>query len=273
MLRTLNCREAVSGGSNSSRPDDKCRQSDAVPKPRTPKSRWTRRLRVLAAVGLAGLTLGAVFWLIVHHIPRWYQPVYVAEAELDQVRADAVRSYNQFGDGVAHRKTFDLTLDEREVSQWIAARERIWPEAGAWLPPWVQEPVVCFREGHMIVAARVTLGGSELIAAAHLSLAVGTDEMIIVRLERMTAGSLPIPVGALAQPLARLLRLEGRDLDLLPSPVADTVQTFRESEPVAVLSTGLRRANRFIWENGRRPYRLAGVKIDQGKLTLSIEPL
>ena len=108
---------------------------------------------------------------------------------------------------------------------------------------------------------------------AHLVIELGSDDILVVRLDRVTAGSLPVPLRTLAGPLARLLRLDGRDLDTLPAPIADAAQYFRGSEPMAVLSQGVRRANRFIWENGRRPYRIAEIQIGEGKLTLTIEPL
>ena len=232
-----------------------------------------RITRVLIGLALAVLVAGGGLWLVVHHVPEWYAPVYVPEVRMNQVRADAVHSYNRFGNAVVRRGTFDFTLDDRAVSEWIAARERIWPESGDWLPEWVSEPVVRFRDGHILVGARLDFGDRQLIAGARLTVELGSDDILVVRLERVTAGSLPLPLGALAGPLTRLLRLEDHDLDFLPGPVADAAQYFRESEPVAALSRGVRRANRFIWENGRRPYRIQTIEITDGKLTLTIEPL
>lgn len=228
----------------------------------------------MAAGGaLAAIVALAACWMVVHHIPGWYEPVDVPEARLDEIRANATRCYNRFGDGVVRRKRFALTLDERQVSEWIIARQRIWPESGAWVPIWVDDPIVRFRDGQVIVGVRVDVDGLQCIAGAHLTIELGSNDILVVRLERLTVGSLPVPLGALAGPLARLLRMEGHDLDFLPIPVADAAQYFRESEPAVVLSEGVRRANRFIWGNGRRPYRIADMEIGNGKLKLTIEPL
>jgi len=244
-----------------------------VSRQRRKKPGRKRVLRALIGLAVAILVVGGGLWMVVHHVPGWYKPVYVPEAQIDQVRTDAVRNYSRFGDGLVRHNTFAFTLDERQVSEWITAREHIWPESGDWLPAWVKEPVVSFRDGHILVGARLDFDGHQLIAGAYLTIELGSDDILVVRLDRVVAGSLPLPLSALGGPLAQLLRLEGRDLDFLPESVADTAEYFRESEPVSVLSKGIRRANRFIWENGRRPYRIDAIKIADGKLTLTIEPL
>ncbi len=253
--------------------DDNCRQNAIVTKQRQKGTRRRWIVRTLFGVAVAMVAGLGVLCMVVHHVPGWYQSVYVPEVRLDEVRADATRSYSRFGDGLARRKTFEFTLDEHQVSEWIAARERIWPESGGWVPPWVNDPLVRFQEQRILVGARVDLDGHQLIAGAYLSIEVGSDDILVVRLERVTVGSLPVPLGLLARPLARLLRMEGHDLDFVPAPLADTAQYFRDSEAAAALSEGVRRANRFIWENGRRPYRIEDIRIGDGKLTLTIEPL
>ncbi len=242
-------------------------------KPQSIRKKRKRITRLLLGAALLLFGLAGTLWLMVHRTPGWYAPAYVPEVRLDEVRADATRAYNRFGDGLVRRQPFDLVLDERQVSEWIAARERIWPESGGWVPGWVNDPIVRFRDGHILVAARLDLDGRQFIAGAHLRVEVGQDDILVVRLDRVTAGSLPVPLGALAGPLGRLLRLEGRDLDFLPAPVADAARFFRQSEPSAALTRGIRRANRFIWENGHRPYRIAALRIAEGKLTLTIAPL
>ena len=238
---------------------------------RRKKTGRRRIIRLLIGIAVAALAAAGGLWLVVHHVPGWYEPLYVPEARMDQVRADAVRSYDRFGNALVRRRTFEFALDDHQVSEWIAARERIWPESGKWVPDWLNEPVVSFRDGHILVGGRLDLDGHQLIAGAQLTVDLGSDDILVVSLERVTAGSLPLPLGALSGPLGRLLRLEGHDLDFLPEPLADAAQYFRESEPVAALSEGVRRANRFIWENGRRPYRIAALEIADGKLTLTIE--
>jgi hypothetical protein len=229
--------------------------------------------RILVTAAVVTLLAAAVLWLMVHHIPRWYQPAYVEESRLGRVRADAVSTYNRIGDAIARRKLFTLTIEDRRVSEWIAARERIWPGSGEWVPQWMPEPMVRFREGRIVVGARIDMEGHQFVAGAHLSVELGRDEILKLRLDRLTAGSLPLPVGVLARPMARLLRMEGQDLDYLPLPVAAVAQYFRESEPAKALSEGVRRANRFVWENGRRPFRIDAIQVRDGEIALTIEPL
>lgn len=234
-----------------------------------------RRRALWVAAGLVALvsTALAALWLAAHHIPSWYHPVYVPEHRLDEVRSDAARTFNRFGDGLVRRRPFTLVLDEHRIGEWIDARERIWPGSGAWVPSWLNDPVIRLHDGQLTVSARVELEGYQFIAVADLSVEIGSDDILIIRLERIAAGSLPLPVGLLGDPLTSLLRLEGLDLDYLPAPVAEAAEYFRESDPIATLSKGVRRANRFIWENGRRPYRIESLTFADGQLTLGVDPL
>ncbi|MCK4658825.1 MAG: hypothetical protein KAV82_04820, partial [Phycisphaerae bacterium] len=89
---------------------DESQQESNVSRQSKQKTRPKRLLWILLTVTLILVSAGAVLWLTVHHIPAWYKPVHVPEARMDEVRADAIRSYNRFGDGLVHRKTFDLTV-------------------------------------------------------------------------------------------------------------------------------------------------------------------
>lgn len=236
-----------------------------------PRRRWLRR--TLIACALLAPVVFCAFWLTLHHIPKWYDPVYVPEARLDDVRAEAANTYNAISEGIIRGREFDLVLDERRVTEWVSAGNRIWPGAANLIPGWLEDPVVTFRDGRIILGARVHKNDHEMIAGVHLTLDVTDDEMVVLRMARLTGGSLPVPARWLGAPISSLLRMDNQDADLLPTPVADLVRKFRESEPLKLLSEGIPRANRFIWENGRRPFRIAAVHSDSGMLTLTIDPL
>lgn len=227
---------------------------------------------VLSLILLGGL------WLLLHHIPAWYQPAYVTDARLGDVRASAADAFNLISERIAQGQSFEVALDERQVTEWISARERVWPASGGWLPAWLEDPVISFRHDRIILAARLNLEdrawlGGEWIGGVHLSVDLIEENMLVLRLRRITGGSLPVPSQWLAAPISSLLRMEDRDVGLLPSAAADLLRRMRDAEPLQLLSQGVRRANRFIWENGRRPFRIAGLRAADGKLTLTIDPL
>lgn len=125
-----------------------------------PSNRWQHWLVRIAAGTTIALIAGVVAgWLAFQHIPSWYAPPVVGEADLARVRASLPESYQTFTDRLAEGGTFEFELSARRINEWIAARGALWPDARDVLPVWLREPVVGFLPDRIVVAARYERGG------------------------------------------------------------------------------------------------------------------
>ena len=240
---------------------------------RTTGKRLKRRLLIgLAAfVGLAVVAC-VILWFCVAHVPGWYRPPQVPEAEYSQVRKSMLDTVSDFGDRLVAGKPFDVTLTDLEVSKWIAVRSEVWTESETWIPDFLQEPMVAFEPGRVILAARLNHQGWQAIVSAHLTFTVKTDE-IIVRMTQVAAGSAPVPVAWIAGRLEPVLSAAGQDVDAMPDVLADVVRCFRKQRGAEYLRTGVPVANRFRWQVSKRSFRIADLTLEPGRVRLRIEPL
>ncbi len=96
---------------------------------------------------------------------------------------------------------------------------------------------------------------------------------MVVRLEGLTCGALPVPLAMLGEPLDHLLLPERLDVEAMPDELASFVRKLRQAGGAALFTDGIRFKAPFIWKNGDRPYRIHDVLCGDGWLMLRIEPL
>jgi len=227
-----------------------------------------RGLLIATAVVIAAL---AGLWLAVERVPAWYAPIEVSQAELTRVRNSLPNTYQSLTDQVIAGSPFDFSLSERSLTEWVVARGELYPEARAWLPDWLRDPVVCFRDGRCVVGARVNYQGWQTILGIHLEFDVA-DDAITARVARLTAGSVPIPISRLSGPLADLLSEERLDITLLPDPIAEVVTRLRHEGVSHLIDEGVRWPNLFELRNGRRLIKLGAASAADGTLTVRVIP-
>ncbi len=238
---------------------------------RRAKSR--RRLRrLLFGAAAVMLAVAGTGWLALRHIPDWYQPVQVPEGRLQQVRDSLTDKFSEISAEMVAGATFEVFLTDQTVTEWVAARGAIWPEADRWLPSWLTDPVVAFTPGRVVLGVHLNHDGWESIIGAHLAVGVEGQDLVL-RLEGVTAGALPVPLSTLAKPLDRLTHADRLDIDALPDELAEAVRTLRRHGALSTLARGHRGRGPFVWKNGDRPYRLRQVQIGDGWLKAVIEPL
>ena len=104
---------------------------DGPMKRRKPR-RWLRR--AAAGVLVAGCVVAGGLWLGLRHVPAWYRPVRVPPEQLQRVRDDLADKFREVSDRIVGGEPFEVTLTDRMVSQWIAARGQIWPDSQGWIP-------------------------------------------------------------------------------------------------------------------------------------------
>ena len=240
---------------------------------RTKRRRIKRWLLVSLALTVGLLGVVCVFlWLLLAHVPWWYRPPHIPEAEYTRIRNELLESVSDFGDQLVEGRPFELTLTDRQISEWVAARSEVWPEADEWIPDFVQDPVIVFEPGRLILAGRVDKSGWQAIASAHLTFDLAGDA-ITVRLAEASCGSCPLPVSLIADRLEPVLTAGGQDVDAMPDALADVVRFFRDQGAVEYLKHGVTVDNRFHWQVSKRWFRIRDLAIERGQLRMLVEPL
>lgn len=235
--------------------------------------RRRRRLRRVVLFLLAALLLTlAGSWLALRHIPNWYQPVQVANDQLQRVRDSLTDTFREVSDRIVAGEVFEIALTDQMVSEWVVARGQIWPDADEWLPAWLENPVVAFTSDRLVLGALLNRDGWQAIVGAHFSIRVQGDD-VVLRLEEVTAGVLPVPLASLASPLQKLIHSNRLDPEAMPDELARALVKLRDGPALSFLSQGQWMHGPLIWKNGDRPYYIRDIQIGDGWLKAKIEPL
>ncbi|GJM23634.1 MAG: hypothetical protein DHS20C16_00490 [Phycisphaerae bacterium] len=244
--------------------------TDSIPTRR--KRRWGRRIlwAFVALVTILAIT-AVVGWFAFQKIPSWYKPVRVASGDLTRIRNSLPNTYDSLNAKIQKGETFDFTLIDRTVSEWIVARAELYPDAEAWLPRWLRDPVVVFDDNRAIIGARVDYQGWRAIVGIHLTLDI-TNETITARITKVTAGALPVPLSQLVKPIEDFLKDEDLDVETMPDPAALVFKQLQKVGPAKALTDGLKWRNVFKAPNSPHVIKLRGASTANGELKIRIEP-
>jgi len=223
---------------------------------------------VLSAVGILAL------WLAFQHKPGWYRPAVLDEPTLRRARSESVATADQVSDRLVKREAFELTLTDRSVNEWLAALPELWPEARDAWPPELSQPAVRFGEGTVRLGVHFEYEGWRAIIGVSLSVGVSADgQSLTVKLNAASGGSLPAPRTLLDRILDPQLDRLSRRRDARGQPHDIWASSLAKVRSTADLYDGVTVRNRFIWFNGRRPFRIAAIEVGGGELRLRIEPM
>ncbi len=225
-----------------------------------------RIVRYTLIVALIGGTAACMtLWLIFQHKPAWYRP---APTDPDTLR-DIRMKVTEIADGISRRivagEAFELSFADDTITRWLAALPHVWPDAARAVPKQLSEHVIRFEPGAVRIGTLYVEGGWRAVLSAAVEIGVSDDNReITLKLREAHGGSLPIPSAILHRVLARLdagrersrSRKRGSGLD----------------DPTALLE-GTAVPNRFVWPNGRRPFRITELELTKGRIRLRIEPL
>lgn len=214
------------------------------------------QLTRFAVIVLAIASLLAVcLWLTVFRIPSYYRPPQVGPAEYQLVRDDLEAAYNDLNLAVQGSDAFDYVVEQDQLNRWIATRRQIWPGFQRYLPEKLQQPMVVFQDGRLVVSGLVPAAGFQSVLSLIFSLRAEPDHLTI-RLEGCRIGAMPVPRHAL-----------GRFLDRLESSSA----LPHGASPQELLE-GLTIPNRFEWRSGGRLIRFEQIDLKPGRLVVRIAP-
>lgn len=246
-----------------------------------PKRRLLRALERLVTWSLlvAPAVLVAL-WLTFQHKPGWYTPIVVDDAVAQRARREALALADYISDRMVQGQRFDVVLSKRSVNASLAALPRIWPDVVPALPPSVSAPAVHFGADEIDFGVLYDKHGWRAIVSVAFSARVSKDGRFLrFQARGFHGGSLPIPRAILDRLLAPLLAdsVEGRGPrsrgDDREAAVPTLGDALRQLGSVDDLFTGVRVRNRFTWPNGRRVFRIESITLDDGQLTLRVEPL
>ena len=168
---------------------------------------------------------------------------------------EAMRVVDRVGDQLVDRKPFEVALSANQLNIWLSGLAQIWPDAARRMPREIMEPFVAFEAGALRTAARLESGGWRAIVSSDYEVELSGDRKnLIVRLKSARCGGVPMPRFVIESILQPFLNEVGK-------------------KSVDQWHNGAMFENRFVWPNGRRPFRIGELTIEPGNIRLRIEPL
>jgi hypothetical protein len=214
------------------------------------------------------LLLAVAIWLAAQHKPRWYRPPVLDEQGLRRARVDAVNAADGIGDRLAERTSFEVTLTDESINQWLAAWPTTDPESYGAVPPEIQSLAVRFEQGSMRIGAQFENDGWEGIFSIVVAAGVEADPGVVtLALQQARLGSLPLPKSAMEGLVTQV-----RDLYAADRPRGSTGDSLAQLRSANDLFAGIRIDNRFTWFNGKRPFVIESIDFEEGLARIRLLP-
>lgn len=214
----------------------------------------------LAAVGTA--------WMMFQHIPDWYRPARVPPEQEQMVRDDITATYDSLNIGMNEStQSFDHRFTQDQINAWLAMLERMWPNSRKWLPPEMTDPQIAIDPEGIRLAITYRYQDIRTVLNAQFHAIADTDG-ITLRLLGVYAGSLPMPNARVQKLLTQIDTNVISDEKRTISPLQD-----RPMPPLATLFDGIRLPNDYVWENGKKPFRITQLTFEPGELIVKFDPL
>ncbi|MEK7711158.1 MAG: hypothetical protein AAB341_04600 [Planctomycetota bacterium] len=235
-------------------------------------------MRRSAFISLIAASLGSLtLWLALEHRPGWYVPAVLGEQGVQAARRDATNAVDQFGDQLVRRLPFEVVLRDDALNAWLTALPHIWPDAARAVPRELHAPVLRFESGLLRIGALYEVSGWRAIVSGAVAAALADDGATIeLRLVETSCGSVPMPpslIARVANPHLHTAAMSDGKQSSAPETPRDAISSIREVRSVDQFYRGVRIRNRFVWPNGKRPFRIDQITIDAGELRLRIEPI
>jgi hypothetical protein len=214
-----------------------------------------RPFRLMAPIALAILAVGALAFFSAYraarHVPAFYvQALNSTGEEQKAAGQEFERQSFALHNAVRRRGHWSARFTQDEINGWLAAEL---PEKfSTALPVGISQPRVAIAADRVQIAAHFEQRGMETVLslAGEIRLTAEPNE-IAMRIERVRAGSLPMPLGKLLDEISALAATAG--IPLRWTEVA--------GDPVALL--------RLPPELDRQPFVLETLELGEGALTIA----
>jgi len=202
------------------------------------------------AVLIAG-SLG-LCWLLLWYEPRWYgqrcQPAEEQTRKSRECSSKLIELYN----ATQRPGPFSVRFSEEQFNSYLAEGIHRQGVADKLLPEGISEPRLHFQDDRVLVAFRYRNGLIHTVVSVSLKMWLPSSEpnLLVVQLESLKAGLMPISAQWLLEELSESLRNRGTE-----------VTWYRhEGCPTALL--------RFQADLSKPTLVLSGLEISQGSLTI-----
>ncbi|GMU32264.1 MAG: hypothetical protein AMXMBFR20_01370 [Planctomycetia bacterium] len=155
---------------------------------------------------------------------------------------------------------FTYHLHAGDVNRWISMRREIYPLIDQLLPPMLDDPFVAFEDGRITIAGRYRLAGMRVVVSLEILARYASGDIILTA-GKIRCGSLPLPTRFVEETISRPIR-RGPDKVWPGSPAMS-----------GDLLTGFHLDGSAWWKNGGIDYRVTGLRVEKGILSLDIKPL
>ncbi len=174
-----------------------------------------RRLFWVAGfLAAGGLLLVMGLWLAVRHVPAGYRRLAIAEqAEAKKASDEMVRRILELRNAIVRGGRWQACFSQEQMNGWFAV-DMVQNHPGA-LPIGWSEPRVQIGPDGIIGYCRWQGGIIDCVASIHCEVSLLEPNLLAVRIRRVRAGALPVPLKALIDRITHLaaqqqIRLEWR---------------------------------------------------------------
>lgn len=238
------------------------------PSPGRGTNRKRRRTVALLLVGAATTTL--VAGLALEYKPGWYRPVSLDEAGVRRAKVATAEMAEFIGTRLVVGAPFDVVLTQESVNEWAAALSALSPETAARIPAEIAAPALGFADGRVRAGFVSSRGGWRALVSADARVGIDAEvDDILVSLGDVRIGAVPVPKSWVRETIEAF---RGSSASRADGSLAAAVLPG-QSGSIDALGGGVRFRNRFVWPNGRRPFRIEDVTMESGRLKVRVQPL
>ena len=245
---------------------------------------WGVLLTVLALLGTAG-----ILYFVAASVPAYYQPAELSPDDRQQAATNFLLQIQKFGNLAQRNEPFDWTITQEEINDALASLDEIagrTQEEGKTLEVGrmmakigIDSPAVAFGDGVMSLMVRSREYNK--VVSADLTFALTPEKLLRVHLAGAHVGHLPMPDSTAQKFLEKLKAGVGRKVGgTARSSSAPTVfGAINYDDLSGVLAQVISAIDAApipterVWPVNKKAFRIDGLKIEPGKLTLHVLPV
>lgn len=229
-----------------------------------------KKLTVL--IGLAAAAI-AVVYVLIDAWPSDYAPLALSEDQKQQAAASFVNACAQFSNGAQATEPYTLALGEEQVNSYFASADEIADTVGQPLKlrrlletAGLADPAVALHDGHMRLMVRSL--AKDKVVGADLRFVFQPDGRLRVEVAGASVGRLPLPRSAIQPYLEQLATPRSPSSARDPKDIAEAAMAI-----VTAAAKGEAMPTETDQTLNRRPVRLTGVTLTEGRMTLHLQPI
>lgn len=246
--------------------------------------KWGLPLIVLALLGAA-----SILYLFAAGVPEHYQPASLPPEQREQAATQFLRRIQDFGNLTQRNVPFDWTLTQDELNDALASLDEI---AGRTLEEGktaeiyrmmekvgIDQPAIALRDG--VLTLMIRSREFNKVVSADLAFSFTPDKQMQVHLKGARVGYLPMPESMVRKWMGKLQAGVSRKVDaanrsassptLLGEMKYDDLAGIMSQVISAIDSKPL--PTERTWPVNKKAFRIDGLKITPGKLTLHVQPV